>query len=145
LIQAYLGARYQRIVREATLFVQGDLSIMIPVQLERIEFFAESKGSVNKIVSVEVSLKFSDEPEALWVSPDALYDVESLPLIHDERFIVWAKKQWLQQNDPTFADRFALVHDLIVNNEIEDEDAFDAVMCLGFNIWEADIILNYCP
>ncbi|MGW8179315.1 MAG: hypothetical protein ACWGQW_11225 [bacterium] len=144
-MNAVLGTRYQRNSRKATVFRKDDHLLMIPVYLTDVEFFANSKGSVNKIVSVEVAHTLYGDGEDLstvWVSPEELYDVERLPLVDDIHFAVWAKRKWLALDDPSFEERFDMVRQKVESNELEDDDAFDAVEDLGFNEVEADIILN---
>lgn len=147
-MQVYLKADYLCRTDNGTRRDMLTRCVNIPATLRDVEFYANSEGSARKIVAVEIEFRFHGEDvQKIWVSPECLYDCgEHMSLIQDKHFWVWCRRQWLRQKDPDFEKKFAEVHDLVVNHDLEDQDAFDAIEALGFCRWAADIILNeYCP
>jgi hypothetical protein len=143
-VQAYLKASYKRSTNNGGYREEHLVRcITIPVELLDVEFYAESEGSALKIVSVKARYQIHEEdPKEIWVSPKELYDCVDQNLDDDKYFWVWCKTQWLRQKDPGFDEKFNEVHDRIVNGDLEDQDAFDAVEGLGFPRWAADVLLN---
>ena len=109
----------------------------LPVKLLDVGFYAN--GNV-----VCVKVRYGDDLEPIWVSPSALLDAcEHMPLDFDRQYGVWLTQQRIeQQQNPNIENDLNFVLRRIRDNELEDQDAFDAVEALGFTKWEADYIVN---